>query len=189
MTLPRLVAWERDDEAAGHSMAHVEADANGWVAHGTEVLAGPGPQLLLSCTFTIHVDDRWAATDVTADAVSALGSRSVRLRADGAGHWQVDGSPAPHLTGCVDIDIAATPLTNTFPIRRLTDLPVGRSVTSPVAWVDVPSLQVQRVDQTYRRLGLREWEYGDPDHGTFALTVDDDGLVVDYAGFARRVAG
>lgn len=189
MTLPRLVAWQRDDEAAGHSMARIATTADGWVVHGTEVLAGPTPDLILSCTFTIEVDASWAARAVAVSAVSSLGDRTVTLSADGAGTWQADGSPAPQLDGCIDVDIAATPLTNTFPIRRLADLPVGRSVTSPVAWVDVPSLQVQRVDQTYRRLGPREWEYGDPDHGTFALTVDDDGLVVDYAGFARRVAG
>jgi uncharacterized protein len=48
---------------------------------------------------------------------------------------------------------------------------------------------VVRVDQTYRRVGPRRWEYSDDAHGTFVLTVDDDGLVVDYTGMATRVAG
>jgi hypothetical protein len=51
---------------------------------------------------------------------------------------------------------------------------------------------VTRVDQTYRRLPdveeLAAWEYRDPRHGRFRLTVDTDGLVVSYEGFARRVA-
>ena len=58
-----------------------------------------------------------------------------------------------------------------------------------MAWVDVPALGVVRVDQTYRRVGPRRWEYSDDAHGTFVLTVDDDGLVVDYTGMATRVAG
>ncbi len=105
----------------------------------------------------------------------------------------VDGVHRPDLDGCLDVDIAATPLTNTFPIRRLARLSVGQVATSPVAWVDVPGLGTTRVDQTYRRLtpvdGRDAWEYGDPLHGAFTLTVDDDGLVVDYECFARRVHG
>jgi hypothetical protein len=107
------------------------------------------------------------------------------------GRWTVDGAARPDLDGCVDVDIAATPLTNTFPIRRLTDVPIGEAVTSAVAWVDVPALRVTRVDQTYERLGhldgLARWRYRDPLHGAFLLAVDDEGLVVDYEGFARRI--
>jgi len=32
--------------------------------------------------------------------------------------------------------------------------------------------------------GLDAWEYSDPTHGAFRLTVDADGLVVEYEGFA-----
>jgi hypothetical protein len=68
---------------------------------------------------------------------------------------------------------------------------VGGAVTSPVAWIDVPALKVTRVDQTYERLedrsGLARWRYSDPQHGPFVLTVDDDAIVVDYEGFARRI--
>ena len=51
---------------------------------------------------------------------------------------------------------------------------------------------MSRVDQTCRRLpdvdGLEAWEYGDPQHGPLLVTVDTDGLVVTYEGFAGRVA-
>jgi hypothetical protein len=48
-------------------------------------------------------------------------------------------------------------------------------------------LRATRVDQTYQRLADRRWQYGDERHGAFELSVDDDGLVVDYTGFATRV--
>jgi hypothetical protein len=73
------------------------------------------------------------------------------------------------------------------------ELAPGTEVTTPVAWVDVPALEVRRVDQTYRRLGppgsddVDAWEYRDPLHGAFRLTVDRDGLVIDYEGSARRL--
>jgi hypothetical protein len=75
---------------------------------------------------------------------------------------------------------------------HLAGLQGAGQVTTPTAWVGVPDLGVTRVDQTYRRLpdvdGLEAWEYGDPQHGPFRRTVDTDGLVVTYEGFARRVA-
>jgi hypothetical protein len=119
------------------------------------------------------------------------GKTSVTLSVDSERRWHVGGAHRPDLDGCLDVDIAATPLTNTFPIRRLARLGEGDAVTSPVAWVGVPDLGITRVDQTYHRLapvgGLDAWEYSDPTHGAFRLTVDADGLVVEYEGFARRV--
>jgi uncharacterized protein len=186
----RLVAWERVDELAGHSMARVGRSLRGWRCHGTEVLAGP--RELLSCWFQVDLDEDWVTREVVVDAVAGHGRRTLTLSADDRRRWTVNGRHDPDLDGCVDVDVAATPLTNTFPVRRLAGLQVGRQVTTPIAWVEVPDLGVTRVDQTYRRLpdvdGLAAWGYSDPRHGPFLLTVDTDGLVVTYEGFARRVA-
>jgi uncharacterized protein len=189
-TEPRLVAWERLSGSTGHSMARVAPLPNGWRCHGAEVLAGPGA--LLSCWFRVDLDPGWVTRAVVVGAVGADGERMLVLSADDERRWDVDGEHRPDLDGCIDVDIAATPLTNTFPLRRLTGLDVGREVTTPIAWVDVPGLDVTRVDQTYRRLpdagGFAAWEYRDGRYGPFVLTVDEDGLVVTYEGFARRVA-
>jgi hypothetical protein len=187
---PRLVAWERVDESTGHSMARVERQARGWRCSGVEVVAGP--QDVLSCWFRVDLDEDWITREVVVGALGLDGERTLALSADERRRWQVDGVPHRELDGCLDVDVAATPLTNTFPVRRLHGLEMGGSVTTPIAWVDVPALGVTRVEQTYRRLpdagGLAGWEYRDPEHGPFALAVDEDGLVVTYEGFARRVA-
>jgi hypothetical protein len=186
----RLVAWERVDESVGHSMARVGRLPWGWRCHGMEVLAGPGE--LLSCWFRVDLDEGWVTREVVVDAVARGGQRTLTLSADDERRWTVDGRYDPDLDGCIDVDVAATPLTNTFPMRRLAGLEAGRQVTTPIAWVDVPDLGVARVDQTYRRLpdveGLQAWEYRSPQHGPFLLTVDTEGLVVTYEGFARRIA-
>jgi uncharacterized protein len=184
---PRVVAWRRTDEDAGHSLARLERRDGGWLFHGTEVLAGP--ETLLACSFRVEADDAWATRRVEATAVSADGERRLVLTADDDRRWSRDGERRPELDGCVDVDVAATPLTNTLPIRRLASLQAGEEVTTPVAWVDVPGLGVTRVEQTYRRLGPSRWRYSDDAHGAFELTVDDDGLVVEYTGMATRVAG
>ncbi|MGL4177376.1 MAG: putative glycolipid-binding domain-containing protein [Dermatophilaceae bacterium] len=184
-----MVGWVRDDGARGHSVARWEAVAAGYLFHGTEVLVADNETL--ACSFRVQLDDRWRTVAVDVTSVADAGERTLVLTVDDGGRWTVDGVHRPDLDGCVDVDVAATPLTNTFPIRRLHALPVGDQVTSPVAWVDVPGLGVTRVDQTYQRRpdrdGLEVWRYSDPQHGAFDLTVDADGLVVDYAGFARRV--
>jgi hypothetical protein len=186
----RLVAWERMDESAGHSMARVDRLPRGWRCHGAEVVAGPGE--LFSCWFRVDLDEGWVTREVVVGAVAGHGQRTLTLSADDQRRWQVDGRHDPSLNGCIDVDVAATPLTNTLPVRRLAGLDVGGQVTTPIAWVDVPDLSVIRVDQTYRRLpdvdGLEAWEYRDAQHGRFLLTVDADGLVVTYEGLARRVA-
>jgi len=183
------VAWQRVDGSHGHSVARMGAADGYRLFHGCEVLAGP--DVWLACWFNVLLDQDWLTRDVEVRAVGADGEKLLRLAADDERRWSVDGVHRPGLDGCLDVDIAATPLTNTFPIRRLASLSVGDEATSPIAWVDVPGLGVTRVDQTYRRLppvdGHEAWEYRDPTHGAFTLTVDDDGLVIDYEGFARRV--
>jgi uncharacterized protein len=183
-----LAAWERTDESRGLSLARWQGSSEGWVFHGSEVLVGAD---VLSCSFRVDLNPDWTTRSVDVVAIANAGETRRRLEAQDR-EWTVDGTLRPDLGGCIDVDIAATPLTNTFPIRRLATLAVGQYVTFPVAWVDVPALKVSRVDQTYERLEdrsrLARWRYSDPQHGAFVLTVDDDAIVVDYEGFARRIS-
>jgi hypothetical protein len=114
------------------------------------------------------------------------------LEADGRGHWLADGRPAPTLEGCIDVDLAATPFTNTLPIRRLALAP-GDEARVLAVWVGAPGLDLEVLDQRYRRLepagGLDRYRYTVPRSAFEAeLSVDDEGLVHHYAGLARRVA-
>lgn len=180
-----MLGWRRIDEGRGHSMARVERLETGWLCYAAEVSIEP--QEMSACSFTVRLDQRWATREVEVNAVSREGHKRLSLRTDEAQDWWRDGHPVPDLKGCVDVDIAAAPLTNTFPIRRLESLAVAEQRTLPVAWVDVPTLQVTRVEQTYRRLAPNRWEYSDPTHGAFELSIDDHGFVIDYEGFASRV--
>ncbi|QCR20303.1 glycolipid-binding family protein [Agrococcus sp. SGAir0287] len=184
----RMYAWQRADESTGHSVARVSAIDGGRRYQGTEVLATP---TAVSCTFTVDVTGESRPVRAIVRAFSQLGSRVVELTTDGW-RWSIDGQHRPALDGATDVDVAATPLTNAIPIRRLGHLAVGEEAVMTVAWVDVPSLAVRRVEQTYTRLepvdGLAAWQYGDREHGAFRLLVDADGVVVDYEGFATRVS-
>lgn len=103
--------------------------------------------------------------------------------------WRVDGQERADLEGAIDLDISATPATNTLPIRRL-GLPVGGHADIQTAWVRVPELDVRLDAQRYTRVGPRAYCYESLDDGfRRTLTVDDDGFVLSYPGLFERVTG
>src|SRR4051812_819376 len=135
MGLPVVLAWRRADEHEGHSLARLESHDGGWRADGQEILAGGADTL--ACSFSVLLDADWQTLALLPTTLSREGTRTLELRADRDRRWRRNGAPAPELDGCIDVDVAATPLTNTFPIRRLAALGVGQQRTSPVAWVEV----------------------------------------------------
>lgn len=110
------------------------------------------------------------------------------LGADGTGRWgEINGARRHDLAGCTDIDVSATPFTNTLPIRRL-QLDVGESADVTVALIDVDTLGVVRAAQRYRRLAARRFEYSNLDSGfTTEFDIDEFGLVHDYPDEFRRL--
>jgi hypothetical protein len=113
----------------------------------------------------------------------------VELSSDTAGHWtDRSGAPLPGLAGAIDVDLTATPFTNTLPIRRLR-LPRDQSETVLVVYVRVPDLTVTTEQQRYTCLepGRRYRFESVGSDFTREIEVDDDGLVVIYPGLFRRV--
>jgi uncharacterized protein len=113
----------------------------------------------------------------------------LHLRTDGHGRWSdAKGHPLPHLDDCIDIDIWPTPFTNTFPIRR-SSLAIGERRVFTMAHVIAPALTVRPMLQAYTRLDDRRYLYESLSGSGFRadITVDEDGIVVDYAGLFRRV--
>lgn len=114
------------------------------------------------------------------------------LCADGEGTWIDErGSELPLLEGAIDVDISATPFTNTLPIRRV-DLDAGESVELTVAYVNVPALSVDADAQRYTCLdpvdedcGRYRYDAVESDF-TAELVVDADGLVIEYSDLFTR---
>src|SRR5215212_11344492 len=126
-------------------------------------------------------------------ATPDLGRPVLELFADGEGHWKWrSGEPLPELDGCIDVDISATPFTNTLPLRRL-GLKPGESQELAVAYISVPELLIGPERQRYGCLEAQEEDGGLsrfealPSGFTVELPVDADGLVIDYPGLFRRV--
>jgi putative acetyltransferase len=109
-----------------------------------------------------------------------------RLTTDGEGRWWHDGDERRDLAGCTDVDVEATPATNTLPIRRLLVTGDGPA-TIVAAWVRVPGPAIVPSAQRYEQLGPDRWRYAS---GSFEaeLTVDADALVVTYGELWDAVA-
>ena len=121
--------------------------------------------------------------------ISPAGGRPLVLKSDGAGNWtDGEGRPVGELTGCIDIDLAATPFTNTLPIRRL-NLAEGEAHDLTVAYVPMPTLLPRAVAQRYTALqpGCRYRYDGIFRNFSAVLEVDGDGLVIDYPETFRRL--
>jgi uncharacterized protein len=144
-----------------------------------------------STRFSVVVDARWQTRSCFVEVLSTDGLDRVTLTADALGHWTLDGRDWPDLEGCQDVDVSISPLTNTLVVRRL-GLGVGEERSIEVAWLDVPSLAIARVTQTYRREPDgphgAQYLYADPTYGSFAFTVDPSGVVREYQGLFARVA-
>ena len=169
------------------------------VFEGWEIVATPS--VGYAVRFRLIVGPDFVARALELDADGPRGLRRLSVRRSPKGAWWADGKRRPDLDGCLDIDVAATPLTNTPTIRRLA-LPPGRAADVEVAWVDVPSLAISVVRQRYEHVAPSPATPGavdpedrpDLDRYAFAtgafraiLTVDPDGLVADYQHFAERV--
>ncbi|HEY7022970.1 MAG TPA: putative glycolipid-binding domain-containing protein [Ktedonobacterales bacterium] len=147
-------------------------------------------------SYQIVCDAAWRVRDVRVLA-SHPAALVLDFHSDGNGHWSnTSGAPLPALDGCVDVDFAATPFTNTLPIRRL-DLQPEETAEVAVVYIDAPSLEVTPVRQRYTclesgadgaRYRFEALPYAALPEGFVAeLSVDADGLVLDYPPLFRRI--
>jgi uncharacterized protein len=195
MTKPRV--WRSDVEREvmwvpweGPGLEHLRLVTNdsGVVANGLVIGLEAGRPFRIG--YEIRCDERWRVREVrvaTPDSEQPV----IELLADGEGRWKRGGGePIPELDGCIDVDISATPFTNTLPIRRL-GLEPGESEELMVTYVRVPELLVGPERQRYGCLeaqadgGLYRFE-ALPSGFTAELPVDAEGLVIDYPGLFRR---
>jgi uncharacterized protein len=178
ITVDGVVAWPGADGGGrgGAALDHA-GDGSGRVAGSDDVHR---------VRYTLRCDASWRVREVRVEAPED--GTSVILHADGEGHWHDSaGAALAHLEGCVDVDLYAVAFTNTLPVRRL-HMAVGEAHTIDVAFILLPSMEVQHVAQRYTRVSDNLYRYEAVTTGfTADLQLDGDGLVVTYPGLVRRM--
>ncbi|OYO03516.1 putative glycolipid-binding domain-containing protein [Enemella evansiae] len=196
----RRIIWQGEDDPTRLDTATVDIIGTTLTAHGTQRSDGHALAWSLEC------DDRWVTRRMRVTAYGPRWRRVLDLTHDGAGHWAsstlVEGGPdGPEGVGlrdldgdveyadALDCDLGLCPLTNVMPIRRL-GLLAGEvpEQTLTMAWIEVPSLRVIPSVQRYASAGPGRVRY-ESERRDFRseLTVDDQGIVIDYPQLARRL--
>jgi uncharacterized protein len=142
--------------------------------------------------YVLDVDDQWRTQRARVRSRWVGGTAETVIESVGSGRWTVDGAAAPALDGLADVDLESSACTNLLPVRRL-GLGVGEAADAPAVYVRAPALQVERLDQSYRRLaddgtGERYAYLAARFDADFVLPYDAAGLVLDYPFLAVRVA-
>jgi uncharacterized protein len=194
-----VAAWVKDDPF-GVEFAEI-ALVPRFRAEGVAIGVGPVPYRL---DYSLETGPGPVASLLHVNSWGEGWRRSVDLRRGQDGAWSVKAEhegrvdlPPPGgdpvaLTGSLDVDIARSPVTNTVPILRHGLADGGGPIELTVAWVSVPDLGVHADGQRYtfiraeRDGSMIRFEAVD---GMFAadISLDTDGIVLDYPGIARRL--
>jgi hypothetical protein len=180
-----IVARWQDWDAKGIEHLVLREGARAIVAES--VVVGSADGAVFALRYRIRCDKSWR---VRSAEVDLLGSdRKIEIVGDGKGNWSdASGKRLPKLTGAIDIDLSATPFTNTLPIRRL-KLRDGQSAEIVAVYILVPALTMTTDPQRYTCLEPRKryrYESIDSDF-TRDIEIDNRALVVTYPGLFRRL--
>lgn len=185
---PIDVYWAAIGTAGLEHLIFMEGEA-GAEADGLVLRYHNGTALRIA--YRVECDPQWKTRKVALE-LTGRATTGLQFFGDGNGGWSGEnGAALGELAGCLDVDIMATPFTNTLPVRRL-GLAVGESREIAVAYVSIPDLRLSRLPQRYTCLekgaGGGRYLYESLQGGFKAeLRLDEHGLVVDYEGIWERL--
>jgi uncharacterized protein len=168
--------WRRIDQP-GLELARIDIEKHGVAVSSTLVDAGERP---FSLRYIWTLDTSWRTRTLRIEHMDG-DDRWLTIERASDASWRVDRQPAPHLDGCVELDLSATPFCNTLAIRRLGN--DDGELTA--AYISADDMSVTSSRQRYEKINGHTWRYTDLGvaHGfTAALEFDKDGLVARYEG-------
>lgn len=176
----RSILWRRLDRT-GMEAASIEHGNPNWHLQGTVLLEDDGRPCRLD--YAVVCDSAWRTLWARVNGWIGRTQVNQRVARNLAGEWRQNGILCTAVQGCLDIDLAFTPMTNLLPIRRL-DLAIGASAPVRAAWLRFPDLGLVPLEQAYTREGERSYRY-ESGGGKFTapIEVDEQGLVLRYGSF------
>ena len=169
------MVWASRDPA-GIERCTVSRRPGGWSLAGALVRGSEDGPVYLS--YVIGTDRRWVTKRVRVQEV-VKGKKTVLELESRSSTWYLGGRKVEALNGCADVDLEASPVTNTLPIKRVGQR-VGSKLDLSVAWVRFPSLEVQPLERSYERVGKVRYVYRSATGVRTEVEVDGFGLVRRY---------
>jgi uncharacterized protein len=170
------IDWRRLD-VEGRDRCCLEQTDDGWRLRGEAIFTEGTAAARLA--YDVRCDHRWLTSGGT--VTGTIGARRFDVRIERrAGGWVMNAAAAAIAGDCVDLDLGFTPATNLIQLRRLA-LAVGAAADAPVAWLDVGSTSLDRIDQRYERRSEHHYWYESPRFDYAALlAVRSDGFITSY---------
>lgn len=137
--------------------------------------------------YQVNLDLNWITKELK---IVIDGHDSLDLRSDCKGCWyDINGNEMDRLAGAIDIDISATPFSNSLPINRIEWSP-DQECHFEMVYISIPSLEVKKVPQSYKYISNEDnkkfFNYRCYDYET-TICVDGDGTVISYPNVFSRV--
>lgn len=172
----------------GEGLEHLTVRAiNGGIRVESAVIGEREPSIPYGVHYRVDLDTAW---HVRSFLVEVTTGQRIAMTSDGQGHWRSeDGTPLPAFDGCIDIDLAGSPFTNTLPIRRLNLAKGEKSPLLTMVYVPFDTFQPFADGQFYTCLAADARYLFEEEDGTFTaeLPVDADGFVTDYPTLFARL--
>jgi hypothetical protein len=181
--LQRSVRWRA---ASGIGLEHLTLTLDEQGARARSVVVGARSGRSYGAFYELVCGTDWHVLRLDLETTDG---RVVALRSNGQGRWtDGSGTPLAEFDGCLDLDLAGTPFTNTLPIRRR-DWVENAPVELAVLYIPFDNFEPVLDRQRYICLkAKRLFRYEAADRSFVAdLPIDEDGLVIDYPQLFERV--
>lgn len=182
----REIVWENTETFGCEYLSLLKSEEEIAAESTVIFMAADSP---VQVNYQIRLDTSWRTVSVS---LQDRQGRHLRLSSNGEGDWlDGQGSPLDELKGAIDVDLSATPFSNSLPINRF-DWEDGQSRTFEMVYISLPEMHVRKMAQQYTMVKTEEdlqlFKYQSA--GFEALIhVDEQGLVVEYSPlFKRRYA-
>lgn len=187
-TFPTVFTW-RAVRAPRMESVRVQLIGNRIKASG-RIVGGQSPEHpAFSASYDLETDELGVTRRLSIRRAVAEAERQMSIARDEEGTWMVDGGPGGYqrstFGGALDVDVVLSPFFNTLPIRRLDLQRQTEEAQVPVVYVDLLALRVEAATLTYSSAsdGISVLS----PVSSSSVSVDSDGLVIDYQGLAERI--
>jgi hypothetical protein len=182
----RNILWQRLD-APG--LEHFRLVIENRVSSGDGLVISTENGRVFRLYYRVRCDSQWRCLGAEINLMGD-GNGKLNLTKESEENWIANGRQVEGSVHCIDIDISATPFTNTLPIRRL-NLQPGQSSEISALYILIPDLTLTVVKQIYRCVGQSQggatYVYQGLDGRAYRVMVDGDGLVTEYEDIFRRL--
>ena len=181
----RAVVW-KNVSINGTEYCALCCTNGGWLLKGN-IVGVLEEQRPILASYEVFCDDNWLTHHVHMERTMGNDTKALSLNVEQDGVWRSSGQDLPEVRGCLDVDLAITPATNTLPIRRL-QLEIGSSESVTAAWINFPEFEIRLLRQWYTRVARNIYRYQTETGFSAEIVVDDLGLVMSYPGGWEQVA-